>query len=89
MKSIDVKSLLIGLLFGLLVTALLAASPGNGSPGSYTLTGARDVAWIIDTRSGELWALHTEPAAGTVHHWPDGSSSYLSGPRVRYTGESR
>jgi len=64
MKSIDVKSLLIGFLLSTTFFVTVAAT-SNIHIGKYQLSGAKNEIYMIDTRSGKLYQY-------SPHFYPTG-----------------
>lgn len=53
--SIDIRSALIGLAIGVLVTLAIAATSSPGSIGRYQIAGTGNHGLIIDTATGQVW----------------------------------
>lgn len=53
--KIDIKSAVIGLSVGILVTLGVAAASSSGSVGRYQIAGTGDHGLIIDTVTGRVW----------------------------------
>jgi hypothetical protein len=53
--KIDIKSALIGLAVGALVTLGIAAASSPGSVGRYQIAGTGNHGLIIDTATGQVW----------------------------------
>ena len=63
--KIDMRSALVGLCAGVLVTlAIGAASSGPGAVGRYQIGGTSTHAIILDTANGETWFKHFPAHAG-------------------------
>lgn len=57
MKSqLDTKSILIGLLLGIIATIGVAATHNNHQIGRYQIMGTERYGWIVDTATGEAWS---------------------------------
>lgn len=56
-KKLDIKSAVIGLAVGVLVTLGIAAAsgPGTGSVGRYQIAGTGNHGLIVDTATGRVW----------------------------------
>ena len=60
MKRLDTKSLLAGLLAGVLLTFTLGADAGGdrGQVGRFQVAGAGEYAVVLDTATGRTWTEH-------------------------------
>ena len=54
--KLDIKSTLIGLGLGILVTLGVAAASSPGSVGRYQISGTGNHGLIIDTATGQVWS---------------------------------
>jgi hypothetical protein len=72
--KIDIKSALIGLLLGALVTFGIAAS--SGSSGRYQVAGTSSYGLVLDTMTGQVWTMFCNPGGGRT----DGEAFFLPKP---------
>ena len=73
MKTIDTKSLLIGLLFGVCVLLALGAASGKQDDvGRYQVAcpDSSSVCFVIDTTTGQVWRRQTR-SSGNSYGSPD------------------
>ena len=54
--QLDTKSIMIGLLLGIVTTMGIAASYSHGQTGRYQIMGTERYGWIVDTATGEAWS---------------------------------
>lgn len=61
MKTIDTKSLLIGLLFGVCILLTLGAASGKQEEvGRYNIaSGHQGTCFVIDTKTGQVWQRYS------------------------------
>jgi hypothetical protein len=64
--KIDIKSALIGLLFGVLVTVLMAATSSPGQVGRYQVSGTQNQGLLVDTVTGQVWRAWFSSNGGTT-----------------------
>ena len=53
--KIDLKSLLIGLLVGVVAILVVAAESPSNQTGRYQITGSLNYFMILDTQTGKVW----------------------------------
>ena len=73
MKTINIKSFLIGLLFGLCgLLALGAATAKKGDVGRYQIAcpDSQNTCFVIDTKTGQVWQRYSR-SSGTQYGSPD------------------
>ncbi len=68
MKTIDTKSLLIGLLFGVCTLLALGAASGKQEEvGRYNITsGDTNECYVIDTKTGQVWQKYAYEGANNL-----------------------
>ncbi len=54
--KIDIKSALVGLGVGVLITLGVAAASSSGSVGRYQIAGTGNHGLIVDTTTGQVWS---------------------------------
>jgi hypothetical protein len=65
--KIDLKSVILGLIAGVLVTATLgAAAKTDGPVGRYQIAGAEEHGFVIDTATGRVWLGHFPRGVGNT-----------------------
>jgi hypothetical protein len=68
MKTIDTKSVLIGLLFGVCILLTLGAARGKlEDVGRYEIAcpGQPNTCFVIDTTTGQLWQKHSRSSTNS------------------------
>lgn len=70
--KIDVKSALIGLLLGVLVTVAIAAASSPGQAGRYQVAGTGSYGLVLDTVTGQVWSMFFSSSGGRT----DGDTFY-------------
>ena len=62
--KIDVKSALIGLLLGVLVTVAIAAASSPSQAGRYQVAGTGSYGLVLDTVTGQVWSMFFSSSGG-------------------------
>jgi hypothetical protein len=62
--KIDIKSALIGLGIGVLVTVGIAAGSASGTVGRYQIAGTASHGLVIDTATGQVWTTYLPQGGG-------------------------
>lgn len=70
--KIDIKSALIGLLLGVLVTVAVAAASAPGPAGRYQVAGTGNYGLVLDTATGQVWTMFFSSTGGRT----DGEAFY-------------
>ena len=64
--KIDIKSALVGLAIGVLITLGVAATSSPGSVGRYQIAGTGNHGLIIDTATGQVWRAYFPSNGGNT-----------------------
>ena len=75
--KIDIKSALLGLLLGVVVTVTIAAAASPGQIGRYQVSGTGNHGLVLDTATGQVWSMFLSSSGGRT----DGETFYQ--PKVR------
>ena len=62
--KIDIKSAVLGLVLGVLVTVAVAASTLPGPVGRYQIAGTANHGLVLDTATGQVWSAFFLPNEG-------------------------
>jgi hypothetical protein len=62
--KIDIKSAMLGLVFGILVTLVVAAASSPGPVGRYQIAGTAAHGLVLDTATGQAWSAFLPTAQG-------------------------
>jgi hypothetical protein len=62
--KIDIKSALVGLGVGVLVTLGIAAAPSPGTVGRYQIAGTGNQGLVLDTTTGQVWSAFFSSSSG-------------------------
>lgn len=68
--QLDTKSILLGLLLGIIATIGIAATHHNGQVGRYQIMGTERYGWIVDTATGEAWSSQHNHGRKTPFYKP-------------------
>jgi len=77
--KLDIKSVLIGLLLGVLATVAIAAGSSPGQAGRYQVAGTGSFGLVLDTATGQVWSMFFSSSGGRT----DGEAFYQ--PKVGQT----
>ena len=62
--KIDIKSALFGIVIGVLVTLAIGAAAPSGPVGRYQIGGTSNQGLVLDTATGEVWAMFFSSGGG-------------------------
>jgi hypothetical protein len=65
--QIDIKSALLGLAFGVVVTFCVAAAGAGGSVGRYQITASNEHGLVLDTATGKVWSYLLGSGRGSAN----------------------
>ena len=64
MKKIDLKSALLGLVLGVIVTAAIGAVSSPAQVGRYQIAGTGNQGLVLDTVTGQVWSAYFSSGGG-------------------------
>jgi hypothetical protein len=62
--QIDIKSALVGLVFGVVVVLCVAAASPSGAVGRYQIAASHEQGMVLDTVTGKVWSYFFVPGSG-------------------------